>query len=93
MILWLLLAVQTPAPDIELDVRLTARRLEIQPGARASLAVRANPNGGSAVSVDAPRTGQRALQNVAVRVQAQARVAPPPARPALQEETTQESPR
>ena len=79
MILLILLA-QASSPDIELDVRLTARRVEIRQSGGETLTVRARPDAGSNVEVQAPRReGRRTLENVNVRVRAQARIASPSA--------------
>jgi hypothetical protein len=68
------------APDIELQIGLTARRVTIERRGEASLEVHAGPDGGSVVNVEAPEAnGQRTLRNVNVRVRAEARIADPPA--------------
>jgi hypothetical protein len=69
---------QAAPPDIELDIGLTARRVTIERRGEASLEVRAAPDGGSAVEVEAPEAnGRRTLRNVEVRVRAEARIAHP----------------
>ena len=68
------------APDIELQIGLTARRVTIERRGEASLEVHAGPDGGSVVNVEAPEAdGQRTLRNVNVRVRAEARIADPAA--------------
>ena len=76
--IWILLALQTTLPDIELDARATVRRVEIRESRGVSLTVRAQPDSGSTVDVQAPeRRGQRVLRNVEVRVRAEARISQP----------------
>ncbi|HEX8191261.1 MAG TPA: hypothetical protein VF552_00025 [Allosphingosinicella sp.] len=66
------------APDIQLDIGLTARRVTVERRGEASLDVRAGPDGGSVVNVEAPEgNGSRTLRNVNVRVRAEARIADP----------------
>lgn len=66
------------APDIELNIGLSARRVTIERRGEASLEVRAGPDGGSLVNVEAPEAnGRRTLRNVEVRVRAEARIADP----------------
>jgi hypothetical protein len=66
------------APDIELNIGLTARRVTIERRGEASLEVHAAPDGGSVVIVEAPvADGRRTLRNVNVRVRAEARIADP----------------
>jgi hypothetical protein len=89
MILALLLQaqpVQAPAPtqpDIQLDIRATARRVVVETRGRADLTVRTSVNGregeNNLVEVDAPELppGRRELRNVDVRVRAQARITDP----------------
>jgi hypothetical protein len=68
---------QRPA-DIEIEIGLTARRVTIERRGEASLEVRASPDGGSAVAVQAPEAnGRRSLRNADVRVRAEARIADP----------------
>jgi hypothetical protein len=68
------------APDIELNLGLTARRVTIERRGEASLDVHAGPDGGSLVNVEAPEAnGRRTLRNVDVRVRAEARIADPAA--------------
>jgi hypothetical protein len=64
------------APDIQLDIGLSARRVTVERQGEASLEVRASPDGGSAVNVKAPEgNGSRTLRNVNLRVRAEARIA------------------
>ena len=68
------------APDIELEIGLTARRATIERRGEASLEVTASPDGGSVVNVEAPDSnGRRTLRNLDVRVRAEARIADPQA--------------
>jgi hypothetical protein len=79
------------APDIELQIGLTARRVTIERRGEASLEVRAGPDGGSVVNVEAPEAnGSRTLRDVNVRVRAEARIADPAA-PAAQIEAEAET--
>ena len=71
------------APDIALDIALTARRVTVERRGEASLEVHAGPDGGSVVNVDATEAnGRRTLRNVNVRVRAEARIAHAAASPA-----------
>ena len=75
-----LLALQAaaPAPDIELDIRVTARDVRIEQRGESSLEVRAGPDAGSRVEVDKPEAaGRRRLRNVSVRVKGEARIGDP----------------
>ena len=86
-LLFLLQAAAAPqaqaAPDIQLDIGLTARRVTIERRGEASLEVHAGPDGGSVVNVEAPEAnGGRTLRNVNVRVRAEARIADPASQPA-----------
>ena len=68
------------APDIQLDIGLSARRVTIERRGEATLEVHAGPDGGSVVNVEAPEAnGRRTLRNVDVRVRAEARIADPAA--------------
>jgi hypothetical protein len=70
----------TTPPDIQLDIRATARRVVIQNEGKADLQLRTSLNGrageGNVVEVDAPEVpeGRRELNNVTVRVRAEARI-------------------
>lgn len=88
----LALAVQTAAaavPDVQLEARVTARRVEIRSSGEASLEARGSPDGGSDVRVDRnlPRDGRRTLRNVDIRVRAEARIAPPQQPPPQEPQT------
>ena len=77
LVLFLLQAAAAQAPpDIELDIRASARRVRIEQQGEASLEVRASPEGEKVVRVEAPE-GRRTLRNVEVRVRAEARIADP----------------
>ena len=66
------------APDIELNIGLTARRVTIERRGEASLEVHAAPDGGTVVNVEAPEAdGRRTLRDVNVGVRAEARIADP----------------
>jgi hypothetical protein len=80
--LFLLQAAAAPqaqaAPDIQLDIGLSARRVTVERRGEASLEAHAGPDGGSVVNVEAPRgDGRRTLREVDVRVRAEARIADP----------------
>ena len=71
-----LLAQAAQLPDIQLDLRVSAREATVRERGEASLEVRGGP--GSDVRVEKPQgDGRRRLRNVDVRVQAEARVADP----------------
>jgi hypothetical protein len=78
-------------PDIQLDVGATARRVVVENRGRADLTVRTSLNGRegeeNVVEVDAPELpqGRRELNNVAVRVRAEARIPAPQSEPQQQE--------
>jgi hypothetical protein len=81
LILILLAALQ--APDIQLNVDATIRRVTIERSGEASLEVTGGE--GSVVRVEAPKAnGRRTLRNVRVRVRAEARVADPQNPPATE---------
>jgi hypothetical protein len=71
------------APDIQLDVRATARRVVVENGGKASLTVTTSVNGregdSNLVEVEAPELppGRRELNNAEVRVRAEARISEP----------------
>jgi hypothetical protein len=77
LFLLLLQAAAAPAPDIQLDARVTAREVQVRQRGEASLVVHGGP--GSEVRVEKPRTqsGQQRLRNVTVNVHAEARIADP----------------
>ena len=84
MLLLLLAQAAAQPPDIELDIRASARSVRIERSGEASLELRAGPD--SVIEVDAPDVqGRRRLRNVQVRVKAEARIADP-ARPAPTQE-------
>jgi hypothetical protein len=91
VLLALLLAAQAAAPDIELELRATARDVRIERSGTASLELRATPDAGSNVEVESPREpGRRRLRNVTVRVKAEARIGDPrDNRPATETESPQ----
>lgn len=74
-----------PAPDIELNVSATARRVEVRNRGNVSLELRSSLNGvtgqSNVVAVEAPELppGQTVLENVEVRVRGEARIAAPEA--------------
>ena len=82
MMLLLLLQAAAPPADIELDIRADIRDVRIERSGEASLEVRGGED--SIVVVEAPAAdGRRRMRNVAVRIKAEARIAPPeaPAQP------------
>lgn len=65
-------------PDIQLRARVTAKSVTIEKQGEASLTVRASPDAGSAVKVEAPRAnGRKTIKDVTVEVDAGARIAAP----------------
>ena len=74
-------------PDIQLDIRATARRVVVENRGRTSLTLRTAVNGvegeGNVVDVEAPELpqGRRELNNVEVHVRAEARIPDPLADP------------
>jgi hemolysin activation/secretion protein len=68
---------QAQRPDIELDARLTAQRVTVVNRGDVALTLRAEPDGGSRLDVEAPDLpqGQRELRNVELRVHAEALIA------------------
>ena len=85
-------------PEIQLDVRATARRVVIQNEGRVDLQLRTSANGregeGNVIDVEAPEVpqGRTTLNNVEVRVRAEARIPDPLANssePALQDQEPQ----
>lgn len=77
--IWLMLLLQSTVPaDIELRAEVSARSVTIEKQGDARLAVRASPDGGNIVDVDAPKAnGRKTLRNVRVRVDARARLGTP----------------
>jgi hypothetical protein len=84
--------VSVAPPEIQLDFRATARRVVVDNRGRTSLTVRTSANGaegeGNVVNVEAPELprGRRELNNVEVRVRAEARVPHPLAERAPEQE-------
>ena len=80
--IWLTMLLQaaqpapTAAPDIELNLRLTARSVRIEQKGEAKLEVRAGPDAGSQARavVTPPARGQSELKDVTVEVRAEARI-------------------
>jgi hypothetical protein len=76
--IWFLLAMQaaSPPPDIELDVRATARSVKIETKGETKLEVRAGPDAGSRAEtrVTPPAQGKTELRNVTVEIHAEARI-------------------
>ena len=76
--IWILLAMQTasPPPDIELNVRATARSVKIERKGETRLEVRAGPDAGSRTEtrVTPPADGKTDLRNVKVELHAAARI-------------------
>jgi len=83
--------VATTLPDIQLDLRATARRVVIRNEGEVDLQLRTSLNGregeGNLLEVDAPDLpqGSSELRNVEVRVRAEARI-PPLAEPPVAQE-------
>ena len=77
--IWMLLAMQAtpPPPDIELNIRATARSVRIERKGETRLEVRAGPDAGSKseTRVTPPANGATVLKNVTVDVHAEARIA------------------
>jgi hypothetical protein len=71
-----LLAVQAAVlPDISLHATVKARSLHIEEHGEAKLEVRADPDAGSLVKVEAPKAnGAATLRNVTVNIDAEARI-------------------
>jgi len=85
MIPILLLLQSTPA-DIELNLTARAQSVTIEQQGDARLTVTSEPDGGNVVGVQAPRAnGRKQLDNVEVRVRAEARLARSPNQPAAGE--------
>ena len=74
----ILLALQAAAapPDIELNVRATARSVKIERKGETKLEVRAGPDAGSRTEtrVTPPAEGRTELSNVTVELRAEARI-------------------
>ena len=76
--IWILLAMQaaSPPPDIEINVRATARSVKIEQKGEAKLEVRAGPDASSRTEtrVTPPADGKTELRNVTVELHAEARI-------------------
>ena len=76
----LLLMAQAASPDIQFGARIEARSVTIEKKGEAKLEVRADPDGGSLVKVEAPKAnGSKTLRNVRIEIDAEARIADPAA--------------
>jgi hypothetical protein len=69
-------AAAAPPPDIELNVRATARSVKIERKGETKLEVRAGPDAGSRAEtrVVPPAEGKTELRNVTVELHAEARI-------------------
>jgi hypothetical protein len=76
----LLQAAANPAPDIELNVHIRAKSVEIERKGEARLEVRAEPDGGSRVQSDVrpASKGATSLKNVEIDIHAEASVTDSP---------------
>lgn len=77
MVILLLTALQSAASAPDIDLHVTARMdsLRVEKSGRATLTVRAEPDSGSTVEVQAPKTnGERTLRNAQVTIDAEARI-------------------
>ena len=75
MLLLILFQATAPQPDIQLHATVDVQSVRIEKKGDASLGVRANPDGGSWVKVQAPKaSGAKTLRNVRVTVDAEARI-------------------
>jgi hypothetical protein len=78
LLLFLIQAAAVPPPDLQLDLRATARVVRIERSGETSLTVRATPDAGSSSSTEKPEAeGRRRLRNVDVHVRAEARIGDP----------------
>ena len=74
----LLLMAQAAPPDIQFGARIEARSVTIEKKGEARLEIRAVPDGGSLVKVEAPKAnGRKTLKNVRIEIDAEARIADP----------------
>ena len=74
----LLLFAQAAAPDIQFGAQVEARSVTIEKRGAAKLEVRANPDAGSLVKVEAPKAnGRKTLRDVRIRIDAEARIGGP----------------
>ena len=74
----------TTLPDIQLHAEVRAKSVAVQQRGVARLSVRAEPDGGSAVRIEAPPPRAR-LDNVTITVDAAARIAADPTSTAPQQ--------
>ena len=75
MLLLLVLQAAAAQSDIQLQARVDIQELKIEKKGEASLAVHADPDGGSIVKVEAPKAdGRKTQHNLHVTVDAQARI-------------------
>lgn len=74
MLLMLLLQATT-SPDIQLQAKVQAKSVKVEQKGTVSAKVHADPDGGSAVAVDAPR-GSSTYRNVNISIDAKAVLAP-----------------
>jgi hypothetical protein len=74
--LLLLQAAAASPPDIELNIRATARSVRIEQKGETKLEVRAGPDAGSSAEtrITPPAEGATTLRNVTVEVRAEARI-------------------
>ena len=76
--IWILLAMQaaSPPPDIELNIRATARSVKIEQKGETKLEAHAGPDAGSRAGtrVTPPAQGKTELRNVTVELHAEARI-------------------
>lgn len=84
---------ETLLPDIQLDATLTARRVVVENEGEVDLTLRASPDGGTELRVDAPDLpeGRRVAENVRIEIRSEARIADP-LRHALEAPSAQEPP-
>ena len=69
---------QAASPDIQFGARIEARSVTVERKGEARLEVRADPDGGSSVRVEAPKAdGRKTLRNVRIKIDAEARIADP----------------
>ena len=77
----------TPAPDIEFNARIEARRVEIRQGGDLQVEFRADP--GEAPPVEVERSappGQRSYRNLVIRIHGEATLTDPAATAQIQEQ-------
>jgi hypothetical protein len=78
MLTVLLLAQAVSPPDIQMRATAEIRSVKVEKNGAASLTVRADPDGGRTIKVEAPKVERaKRLRNVQVTVDAQARIASP----------------